>query len=100
MSTVKHSGQFQKGVSGNPKGRPRRGKSLAETLRARMPIGKLADELIRIALDGESDQIKLAAMKTLFEFSYGKPVDFELQSRLADIENQIGELEAKHDAAA
>ena len=67
---------FPKGVSGNPKGRPRSGEALAEYIRALSgPDGKVyVDKLHALAVGKHKDtRSRLVAIATLLERGFGKP---------------------------
>lgn len=54
----REQGRFKPGVSGNPKGRPR--KAVTELNRALRKHGaELADKLIALALDGDTTALKI-----------------------------------------
>lgn len=64
-------GRFPPGISGNPKGRPRRiPKWVAEIRRNE---GEYWKELHRLALESENDRTRLEAIKELLAYSRGKP---------------------------
>ena len=68
--------RFQPGQSGNPKGRPPGGTSLAERLRAKCGDdgGALVDKLYNIAMDDEQPtRLQIDAAKVLLERGFGKP---------------------------
>jgi hypothetical protein len=70
---------FQKGVSGNPKGRPRKGRSLSEALeevlKKKGPDGKpnykaLSEKLVQLAKAGDT-----VALKYIFDRVEGRPTE-------------------------
>jgi hypothetical protein len=87
---------FIKGKSGNPAGRPRKGKSLTEALEKAMKkrrangtknIDALADTLIRLAIDDKN----IAAVKYLFDRLDGRPTEtVELEN--AALETKLLEI--------
>ncbi len=67
---------FRKGESGNPKGRPPGGTSLAERIRAKCGHdgATLVDKLYNIAMDDEQPtRLQIDAAKVLLERGFGKP---------------------------
>lgn len=71
-----NSGSFKPGQSGNPKGRPRTGQSLAEYIRRCGGDNGRAyvDTLHALAVGAhDNPSIRLTALKTLLEHGYGKP---------------------------
>jgi hypothetical protein len=65
---------FQPGQSGNPRGRPRVGESLAYLLREKFPPERVAAELERILGDPEATPAhRLAALQLVGDRAYGKP---------------------------
>jgi hypothetical protein len=66
------SGSWPKGKSGNPGGRP---KVLgAVQALARRHTVEAIGELVRLMRDGETDHVKLAAVKELLARAWGQPV--------------------------
>ena len=69
MSDVVHKGQFPKGVSGNPAGRPKGSKNAITLLRQSLELqlreqagpdmGSVLEKCIELALDGDTRMIKL-----------------------------------------
>jgi hypothetical protein len=62
---------WQKGVSGNPGGRPRRNAELTEL--ARQHTAAALDALIKIAKTGKSESARVAAASCLLDRGWGKP---------------------------
>jgi hypothetical protein len=68
MEGRRPSGQFQKGVSGNPKGRPKKGHSIAEQLRRAVngpQRRKIIRQLMKKAAAGDLDCIRLVLAYTI-----------------------------------
>jgi hypothetical protein len=51
---------WEKGQSGNPKGRPRKGETLTDALRAKLNKELLAEKLLELVNDGDFQAIKYA----------------------------------------
>ena len=78
---MSNSGQFQKGVSGNPGGRPKKDNKLVELAKAKTP--EAFKELLELLKNTSEDSVRLGCIKTVFEYGFGKPrqeVDVDLQS--------------------
>ena len=67
-------GRFAPGNRGGP-GRPRRGQSLAEHVRARFPVERLVQLAEDLAEHGEPDTVRMQALEFLATRGHGKPVD-------------------------
>lgn len=64
---------WKKGQSGNSKGRPRSGHSLADAIRRKVDPEQFVEELLKIAATSPSDQTRLRAMEMLMERGWKKP---------------------------
>lgn len=71
----------------NTAGRPRKGQSLAETIRAKMPVAAIVKKLSDMAKDGN-----IQAATTLFSYGWAKPVT-DIDDRLKAIEDRLDEAE-------
>lgn len=56
-------GKWQKGQTGNPRGRLRRGQTLAELIREKLDRPKFVEKLLKLAYDGD-----LSAMKLILDY--------------------------------
>jgi hypothetical protein len=74
---------WEKGKSGNPHGRPKKGTALSDVLRERADAAKLADALLKIAYTGD-----VAAIKAVYDRLEGRAKE------AIDL-NMSGELDAK-----
>lgn len=101
---------WKKGQSGNAKGRPRTGHSLAEAIRRKCDPETFVAELLKIAQTSPSDQTRLRAMEMLMERGWKKPAqvlevgpatdydelsDEELDALEADTVAELAEVEAR-----
>src|SRR5262244_1780646 len=65
---------FKKGQSGNPGGRPQKSEDLADHIRAVTSGGReLVDRLLKTVESARKDSDRLAAIKILMQYAYGKP---------------------------
>ena len=65
----KGSNMFQKGQSGNPAGRPKKGQALTDILKTVVDKRKLAEKLLELAYDGD-----ITAIKYVYDRVDGKPM--------------------------
>lgn len=63
-------GKWQTGQSGNPAGRPRKGETMTDALKARVDAGAIAEKLIKLALADD-----LGALKYIYDRVDGRPVE-------------------------
>lgn len=102
--------KWKAGQTGNSKGRPRSGHSLAEAIRRKVDPDQFVDDLVKIAHTSPSDQTRLRAMEMLMERGWKKPAqtievgpatdyddlsDQELAELEAETLAELGEVEGK-----
>jgi hypothetical protein len=82
----RHPGMFRPGVSGNPRGRPKRGASLAERIRETVDPNELIEFLLTtMRSPGVNRRERVAACQALFDRGWGKPLQsIELDASLSN----------------
>lgn len=65
---------YKPGESGNPKGRPPVGRSLADALRRRFPPDRVVD-IAESLTESEDDRVRMIALQFIADRGYGKVVD-------------------------
>lgn len=63
---------FQKGVSGNPGGRPKKDPAIEEIFKAAAP--EAAAELIRLSKEAENNADRIKACAVILDRALGKPI--------------------------
>lgn len=71
-SKKRRATSWKPGQSGNPKGRPKSGESLAETLRTAVSPKALLDRMKWLADNAESETVRFHAISWLAERGWGK----------------------------
>lgn len=104
---------WKKGETGNAKGRPRTGNSLAEAIRRRIDPDLYIDKLWEIAESSPSDQTRLRALEMLSTAGYKRPAQVievgpadpfedmseeELRALISKDDAELAELEADEPA--
>lgn len=72
-TTRQPDGRWLPGATGNPKGRPRKGSSLAEAIRAKVDPAALVEIALAIAQDKASPALQLQALQFLAGAGFVKP---------------------------
>ena len=90
---------WKKGQSGNPKGRPRKGESAIETLRAELSRcgqeKKLAKKIVKEALSKDADwRLTFKIYDFMLEL-YKIDMSQELEQRLTELEKMFEEIAKK-----
>jgi hypothetical protein len=96
MANPTGKGGFQKGQSGNPRGRPPAGQSFAEKLRAELakehkPGVTKFDRMIEVAA-AQAMSGNLQAVQWIADRTDGKVVATTVEDRLAELEALVAEL--------
>ena len=68
-------GSWRPGQSGNPKGRPRKGNALTESIQAGCDPDELRDIALSLARNGESESTRIAALNWLRDSGYTRPAE-------------------------
>jgi hypothetical protein len=82
--------KFQRGQSGNPRGRRPRGESLAEIFRRGTNFDEILEILLGIVRNGSRARDRIEAARLVLDRSWGKaPVTVDLRHGLDDAERQV-----------
>lgn len=68
-------GSWRPGISGNPKGRPRKGNALTESIQAGVDPDELRDIALQLARNGATESTRIAALNWLRDSGYTRPAE-------------------------
>lgn len=68
-------GSWRPGVSGNPKGRPRKGNALTESIQAGCDPDELREIALKLARSAENESTQIAALNWLRDSGYTRPAE-------------------------
>lgn len=98
---------WSKGQSGNPKGRPKGGNTLAAAIRRKVDPDELVEEVMRTMKETTSEATRMACVKFLTEWSESKPAqklevghagefeqlsDADLQAEIELVDKELAQL--------